>query len=83
MQIFEINNCGWIFDQIKNSENDLHNLIKDIFKNQKKIIFTSERLKDLSNKLSNLRKGKTPSDTLSDLILEMTQDSNKEMKILC
>ena len=82
-KFFEINKCGWIFDQIKNSENDLQNLIKDIFKNQKKIISTSKKLRDLSNKLSNLRKGKTPSDTLSDLILEMTQDSNNEMRILC
>ena len=82
-KFFEINKCGWIFDQIKNSENDLQNLIKDIFKNQKKLISTSKKLRDLSNKLSNLRKGKTPSDTLSDLILEMTQDSNNEMKILC
>ena len=69
--------------KLKNSENDLQNLIKDIFKNQKKLISTSKKLRDLSNKLSNLRKGKTPSDTLSDLILEMTQDSNNEMKILC
>ena len=82
-KFFEINNCGWIFDQIKNSENDLQNLIKNIFKNQKKLISTSKKLRDLTNKLSKLRKGKTPSDTLSDLILEMTKDSNKEMKILC
>ena len=82
-KFFEINKCGWIFDQIKNSENDLQNLIKDIFKNQKKLISTSKKLRDLSNKLSNLRKGKTPSDTLSDLILEMTQDPNNEMRILC
>jgi len=82
-KFFEINNCGWIFDQIKNSENDLQNLIKDIFKNQKKLISTRKKLKDLSCKLSNLRKGKTPSDTLSDLILEMTKGSKKEMKILC
>ena len=82
-KFFEINNCGWIFDQIKNSQNDLQNFIKDIFKNQDKLIYTSKKLKDLSNKLSNLRKGKTPSETLLDLILEMTKDSNKEMKILC
>ncbi len=82
-KFFEINNCGWIFDQIKNSEKDLQNLIKNIFKNQKKLISTSKKLRNLSHKLSNLRKGKTPSDTLSDLILEMTKDSNKEMKILC
>lgn len=82
-KFFEINNCGWIFDQIKNSENDLQNLIKDIFKNQKKLISTSKKLRDLSNKLSNLRKRKTPSDTLSNLILEMTKDSNKEIKNLC
>ena len=82
-KFFEINNCGWIFDQIKNSENDLKNLIKDIFKNQDKLISTSEKLRNLSNKLSNLRKRKTPSDTLSNLILEMTKDTNKEMKALC
>ena len=82
-KFFEINNCGWIFDQIKNSENDLQNLIKDIFKNQKKLISTSKKLRVLSNKLSNLRKRKTPSDFLSDLILEMTEDLNKEIKILC
>ena len=80
---FEINNCGWIFDQIKNSDNDLKNLIKDIFKNQDKLISTSKKLRNLSNKLSNLRKRKTPSDTLSNLILEMTKDTNKEMKVLC
>ena len=82
-KFFEINKCGWIFDQIKNSENDLQNLIKDIFKNQKKLISTSKKLKNLSDKLSNLRKGKTPSDTISDLILEMTKSSNKEMKVSC
>ena len=69
--------------QIKNSENDLQNLIKDIFKNQNKLISTSKKLRSLSDKLSNLRKRKTPSDFLSDLILEMTEDLNKEMKILC
>ncbi len=82
-KFFEINNCGWIFDQIKNSEKDLQNLIKDIFKNQKKLISKSKKLKNLSNKLSNFRKGKTPSDTLSDLIIEMTKDSIKEMKMSC
>jgi len=82
-KFFEINNCGWIFDQIKNSENDFQSLIMDIFKNQNKLISTSKKLRDLSNKLSNLRKRKTPSDFLSDLILEMTEDLNKEIKILC
>ena len=82
-KFFEINNCGWIFDQTKNSENDLQNLIKDIFKNQNKLISTSKKLRGLSNKLSNLRKRKTPSDFLSDLIIEMTEDLNKEIKILC
>ena len=43
----------------------------------------SKKLRGLSNKLSNLRKRKTPSDFLSDLILEMTEDLNKEIKILC
>ena len=82
-EFFEINNCGWVFDQIKNSENNLQNLIKNIFKNQNKLISTSKKLRGLSNKLSNLRKRKTPSDFLSDLILEMTEDLNKEIKILC
>ena len=82
-KFFEINNCGWVFDQIKNSENDLQNLIKDIFKNRKQLISTSQKLRDLSKKLAKLRKRKTPSETLSDLILEIIKDSNKEMKILC
>ena len=82
-KFFEINNCGWIFDQVKNSQNDFQSLIMDIFKNQNKLISTSKKLRDLSNKLSNLRKRKTPSDFLSDLILEMTEDLNKEVKISC
>ena len=82
-KFFEINNCGWIFDQIKNSENDLQNLIKDIFRNPKKLITTSKKLRDLSNKLSNLRKRKTPSDALSDLIQKMIKSSDHEIKILC
>ncbi|MAD49246.1 MAG: UDP-N-acetylglucosamine--N-acetylmuramyl-(pentapeptide) pyrophosphoryl-undecaprenol N-acetylglucosamine transferase [Gammaproteobacteria bacterium] len=36
-KFFEINNCGWIFDQIKNSENDLQKLIKDIIESLTKI----------------------------------------------
>ena len=43
-KFFEINNCGWVFDQVKNSENDLQNLIKNIFKNQKQLVSTSQNL---------------------------------------
>ena len=82
-KFFEKNNCSWIFDQIKNSEIDLQNLIKNIFKNPDQLISASKKLRDLSNTLSNLRKRKTPADTLSDIILEMTQSSKKELKILC
>ncbi len=82
-KFFETNNCCWIFDQKKNSETDLQNLIIDIFRNQKKLISTRKKLRDLSKRLSNLRKRKTASDTLSEIILEMTQDSKKELKILC
>ena len=82
-KFFEINNCGWVFDQINNDKTDFEKLIKDIFNNKNKLIIASQKLTDLSRKLSKFRKSKTPSELLSDLVLKMMNDPKKEINNLC
>ena len=82
-KFFEINNCGWVFDQINNDKTDFEKLIKDIFNNKNKLIIASQKLTDLSRKLSKFRKSKTPSELLSDLVLEMMNDPKKGINNLC
>ena len=82
-KFFETNNCGWIFDQINNSKSDFERLLKDIFKNKQKLSKASQKIRNLSQALSNLRKSKTPSDYLSDLISEMSNNPKKGINNLC
>jgi len=82
-KFLETNGCGWIFDQIKNSKNDFERLIKDIFKNKQKLCTVSQKIRSLSQKLSILRKNKTPSDYLSDLISEIANNPKKRVNHLC
>ena len=82
-KFLETNDCGWIFDQINNSKNDFERLLKDIFKNKQKLSTASQKIRNLSQRLSNLRNSKTPSDYLSDLITEITNSPKKGINILC
>ncbi len=82
-KFFENNNCGWIFDQINNSNTDFEKLIKDFFNNKNKLIMASQKLTELSHTLSKLRKNKTPSELLSDLVLKMVNNPKKEINNLC
>ena len=82
-KFFEENNCGWVFDQIKNSKSDFKNLIVNIFKNKDQLVTVSQKTKELSHNLSKLRKSKTPTGFLSDLVLKMTDDPKKEVNNLC
>ena len=82
-KFIETNRCGWVFDQINNNKSDFENLIKDIFKNPKKLIIVNHKIRKLSQALSKLRNDKTPSEFLSDLILKMTNNQKKEFKNLC
>ena len=82
-KFFEENDCGWVFDQIKNSKSDFKKLIENIFKNKDQLITVSQKIKELSHNLSKLRKSKTPTGFLSDLVLKMTDDQKKEVNNLC
>ena len=82
-KFFEINNCGWVFDQITNSKSDFEKLIRDIFRNKNQLIKVSQKIRELSHALSILRKSKTPSAFLSDLVLKMSNDPKKEINNLC
>ena len=82
-KFFETNDCGWIFDQINNSKNDFGKLLEDIFKNKQKLSTVSQKVKELSQKLANLRKNKTPSDYLSNLISEITNNPKTGIDNLC
>merc|ERR1711991_57285 len=82
-KFFETNDCGWIFDQINNTKSDFETLLKDIFKNKQKLSKVSKKIRNLSQTLSNFRKSKTPSDYLSDLISEMSNNPKKEINNLC
>ena len=82
-KFFETNNCGWIFDQINNSKSDFERLLKDIFKNKQKLSTASQKIRNLSQRLSNLRKSKTPSEYLSYLISEITKSPKKGINNLC
>ena len=82
-KFFEINNCGWVFDQINNSKSDFLKLIKEILNNKKQLINRNEKLKELSKGLSKFRKNKTPSEFLSNVILDIINNPKKEMKKLC
>ena len=82
-KFFETNRCGWVFDQINNSKSDFQKLIKDIIKNPKKLIEVNLKIRKLSQSLSKLRNDKTPSEFLSDLIINMTNNDKKEIKNLC
>lgn len=82
-KFFEENNCGWVFDQIKNSKSDFKKLIENIFKNKDQLITVSQKIKELSHNLSKLRKSKTPTDFLYDLVLKLTDAKKKEVRNLC
>ena len=82
-KFFESKNCGWVFDQINNNKSDFQKLIKDIFKNPKKLIIVNHNIRKLSKALSKLRNNKTPSEFLSDFILKMTNNQKMESKDLC
>ena len=82
-KFFETNKCGWVFDQINNSNSDFKKLIKEIIKNPKKLIEVNLKIRQLSQSLSKLRNDKTPSEFLSDLIIKMTNNHKKEIKNLC
>ena len=82
-KFFEAKNCGWVFDQINNNKSDFQKLIKDIFKNPKKLIIVNRNIRKLSKALSKLRNNKTPSEFLSDFILKMTNNQKMETKDLC
>ena len=82
-KFFETNKCGWVFDQINNSKSDFQKLIKNIIKNPKKLIEVNLKIRKLSQSLSKLRNDKTPSEFLSDLIINMTNNDKKEIKNLC
>ena len=82
-KFFETNDCGWIFDQINNSKNDFGKLLEDIFKNKQKLSTVSQKVRELSQKLANLRKNKTPSDYLSNLISEITNNPKAGIDNIC
>ena len=82
-KFLESNDCGWIFDEINNSKNDFEKLIRDIFQNKQKLRTVSQNISNLSQTLSNLRKSKTSSDYLSDLISEITNSPKKRINNLC
>ena len=82
-KFFETNDCGWIFDQINNSKNDFRKLLEDIFKNKQQLSTVSQKVRELSQKLANLRKNKTPSDYLSNLISEITNNPKTGIDNLC
>ena len=82
-KFFETNDCGWIFDQINDSKNDFGKLLEDIFKNKQKLSTVSQKVSELSQKLANLRKNKTPSDYLSNIISEITNNSKTGIDNLC
>ena len=78
-KIFEINNCGWVFDQINNNKKDFEKLIKEIFRNPKKLTSASHKIRELSIRLSKLRKSKTPATVLSNLVLDIINNPKKEI----
>ena len=82
-KFFEKNKCCWVFDQMNNTASDFEKLIKNIFKNKKQLIKASQKIRELSLKLSKLRKSKTSSSSLSDLVLKVTNNPKKEMNNLC
>ena len=82
-KFFETNDCGWIFDQINDSKDDFGKLLEDIFKNKQKLSTVSQKVSELSQKLANLRKNKTPSDYLSNLISEITNNPKTGIDNLC
>ena len=82
-RFLEKNKGGWLIDQNNKTSNELERLMKYLLQNPKNLVEASNQLKKLASRLEKLRNNKTPTEFLSECILQLINDNKKVVPKIC